>query len=61
VLSKTSTEYAPWYVVPSNHNWYRDLMVASVIVDTLKKLNPEFPKSTLDLDAYRKQLESEPD
>lgn len=61
VLSKTSTEYAPWYVVPSNHNWYRDLMVASVIVDTLKMLKPEFPKSTLDLEAYRKQLDSEKD
>jgi len=61
VLSKTSTEYAPWYVVPSNHNWYRDLAVASVIVDTLNMLKPEFPKSTFDLEAYRTQLESEKD
>ena len=59
VLSKTSTEYAPWYVVPANHNWYRNLVVASVIVDTLKKLNLEFPKPAADLEVYRKQLESE--
>jgi PPK2 family polyphosphate:nucleotide phosphotransferase len=59
VLSKTSTDYAPWYVVPSNHNWYRNLVVASVIVDAFKKLDPQFPKPTADLAEYRKQLESE--
>ncbi len=58
-LSKTSTDYAPWYVVPSNHNWYRNLVVASLIVDALKGLKPEYPASTLDLEAYRKQLEME--
>jgi hypothetical protein len=46
-------------VVPSNHNWYRNLVVASVIVDALKKLDPHFPKTTADLAEYRKQLESE--
>ncbi len=59
VLSKTSTEYASWYVVPANHNWYRDLVVASVIVDAIKKLDPRFPNPTADLAEYRKQLESE--
>jgi len=59
VLSKTSTDWAPWYVVPANHNWYRNLVVASVIVDTLKGLKPQFPPTTQDIAAYRKQLESE--
>jgi PPK2 family polyphosphate:nucleotide phosphotransferase len=59
VLSKTSTEWAPWYIVPANHNWYRNLVVASVIVDTLKNLKPKFPPTTADIAAYRKQLESE--
>ncbi len=59
VLSKTSTEWAPWYLVPANHNWYRNLVVASEIVDALKGLNPQFPSSELDLEAYRQQLEAE--
>ncbi len=59
VLSKTSTDCAPWYVVPSNHNWFRNLVVASVIVEALQNLKPKFPASTEDLAAYRKQLESE--
>lgn len=48
VLSKTSTDYAPWYVVPSNSNWYRNLIVARIVHATLKKLNPQFPESKVD-------------
>ncbi len=44
VLSKTSTEDAPWYVVPSNRKWYRNLIVARIMVDTLKKLDMKFPE-----------------
>jgi PPK2 family polyphosphate:nucleotide phosphotransferase len=44
VLSKTSTEWAPWYIVPSNRKWYRNLVIATVLIETLKKLKMEFPK-----------------
>jgi len=44
VLSKTSTEYAPWYIVPANRKWYRNLVVASVIINTLKGLNMRYPE-----------------
>lgn len=44
VLSKTSTEWAPWYVVPSNRKWYRNIVVATVIVNTLEGLNMKYPK-----------------
>lgn len=43
VISKTSTEHAPWYVVPADRKWYRNLCVARIMLDTLKKLNMEFP------------------
>ncbi len=43
VLAKTSTEYAPWYVVPANRKWYRNLVVARIMVDTMKKLDMKFP------------------
>jgi PPK2 family polyphosphate:nucleotide phosphotransferase len=50
VLSKTSTEYAPWYVIPANHKWYRDLLISSVLVDTLENLHMEYPKPEENLD-----------
>ena len=36
VLSKTSKPWAPWYIVPANRNWYRNLVISSILVDTLK-------------------------
>lgn len=43
VISKTSTDVAPWYVVPADRKWYRNLCVARIMLDTLKKLDMEFP------------------
>lgn len=42
-LSKTSTVYAPWYVVPANQKWYRNHVVASTLADTFKRLDLEYP------------------
>ena len=50
VLSKTSTEYAPWYIVPANHKWYRDVVISSVLVDTLEGLKMKFPESEENLE-----------
>jgi PPK2 family polyphosphate:nucleotide phosphotransferase len=44
-LSRTSTDWAPWYVVPANHKWYRDLVIAEVLVATLQELKLEYPKA----------------
>jgi polyphosphate kinase 2 (PPK2 family) len=48
VISKTSTELAPWYVVPADRKWYRNLCVARIMVDTLAKLNMEYPPISWD-------------
>jgi len=48
-LEKTSTKYAPWYIVPANKKWYRDLVVASVILETLKDLKMEYPQPKYDV------------
>jgi PPK2 family polyphosphate:nucleotide phosphotransferase len=47
-LSKTSTDYAPWYVVPANRKWFRDLAVARVLVETLEEMNPKPPRVDID-------------
>lgn len=56
VLSLTSTEWAPWYIVPSDRKWYRNLVVASVIVDALKRMDMRYPAAAENLDQYRAQL-----
>jgi PPK2 family polyphosphate:nucleotide phosphotransferase len=42
-LSRCSTKDAPWYVVPSNHKWFRNLAVAEILADALEALDPEYP------------------
>jgi PPK2 family polyphosphate:nucleotide phosphotransferase len=48
-FSKTSKDWAPWYVIPANRNWYRDLCVTSILVQTLEDLKMEYPSATADL------------
>ncbi len=42
-LAATSTPYAPWYIVPANHKWYRDLVISTVLVAALEKLESKIP------------------
>jgi PPK2 family polyphosphate:nucleotide phosphotransferase len=44
VLGKTSTKWAPWYIVPANAKWYRNVVISQVLVDTLEELDLEYPK-----------------
>ena len=43
MLSKTSTEVAPWYLIPANRKWFRDLAVSSILADTIDDLKPAYP------------------
>ncbi len=49
-IGETSTDWAPWYVVPADHKWVRNVAVAQILVDTLKRLDPQFPKPPDDLE-----------
>ena len=44
VLNKTSTKWAPWYIIPANRKWYRNLVVGTILVETLKGLNIQYPE-----------------
>ena len=46
-LSKTSTDWSPWYVVPANQKWYRNYVVGSIVAETLDKLKLKYPKCDL--------------
>jgi Polyphosphate kinase 2 (PPK2) len=41
--------YAPWFVIPSNHKWFRDLAVSQIIVDALQDMKLKLPKPTVDI------------
>ena len=49
VLSHCSTAVAPWYVVPSNRKWFRNLAVADILGDTLADLDPRYPQPAEDI------------
>ena len=54
MLSRTSTEIAPWWIIPANHKWYRNWAVSSIVLAVLEQLDPQYPKppdmSSLHLD-----------
>jgi len=49
VLRRCNAPSAPWYVIPSNKKWFRDLAVSQVIVDALERMRPKCPKPAEDL------------
>jgi len=50
-LSRTSTDDAPWYVIPANRKWFRNLAVASILADTIGDLKPRYPPVAADVPA----------
>jgi PPK2 family polyphosphate:nucleotide phosphotransferase len=58
-IEHCSTEYAPWFVIPSNHKWFRNLAVSQIIADTLGKMDLKMPKPTVDIEMIRKKYHTE--
>jgi PPK2 family polyphosphate:nucleotide phosphotransferase len=54
-LGKTSTEYAPWFIIPSNHKWFRNLAISRIVAETLESLNMKFPAPTVDIDEIKQK------
>lgn len=54
-LAATSTRDAPWYVIPANHKWFRNLAVSQIVADTMEELGMAFPKPTVDLADIRRK------
>jgi PPK2 family polyphosphate:nucleotide phosphotransferase len=51
-LRATSTEWAPWYVIPSDHKWFRNLAVGRIVASTLQQLDPRWPPPEEDLERF---------
>jgi PPK2 family polyphosphate:nucleotide phosphotransferase len=58
-LERTNTEIAPWYVVPADRKWYRNLMVGRLLLDHLRALNLQWPQADFDVDQQRQRLLAE--
>lgn len=54
-ISRCSTEQAPWFIIPANHKWFRNLAIARIVVEHLQSLRMKFPKPTVDLAHIRKE------
>jgi PPK2 family polyphosphate:nucleotide phosphotransferase len=55
VLTKTSTDHAPWFIIPSNHKWFRDLAISQIIVRQMEAMRMQFPKPTVNVAEIRRE------
>jgi PPK2 family polyphosphate:nucleotide phosphotransferase len=58
-LERTNTEVAPWYVVPSDKKWYRNLVVGQLLLEHLRALNLQWPSADFDVEEQRRRLVDE--
>jgi PPK2 family polyphosphate:nucleotide phosphotransferase len=54
-LGRCSTEHAPWFIIPSNRKWVRNLAISRILVETLESLGMRFPDPTVDLEEIRRK------
>ncbi len=57
-LSRCSSEHAPWFIIPSDHKWFRNLAVARIVVERLEEMKLTFPPPSVDLEHIRKEYHS---
>lgn len=58
LIEATSTQHAPWHVVPGDRKWLRNLTVAETLLHTLEKMSPKPPKANIDIAAMRAAVEA---
>jgi PPK2 family polyphosphate:nucleotide phosphotransferase len=58
-LERTNTEYAPWYLVPSDKKWYRNLAIGELLLETLDRLDLDWPAPRFDVAEEKRRLEED--
>lgn len=58
-MEQTSTKHAPWYVIPSNHKWFRNLAISEIVADTLEDMNLRLPPTSVDIAEIRRKYHGE--
>jgi polyphosphate kinase 2 (PPK2 family) len=54
-LRETSTGHSPWYIIPSNNKWFRNLAISQIVVEKLVSLNLKLPKTQVDIKEIRRK------
>ena len=57
-ISRCSTDWAPWFVIPADDKDYRNWAVASILIETLEEMNPQYPRPKLDVPRLIKRLKA---
>jgi PPK2 family polyphosphate:nucleotide phosphotransferase len=60
-IQKTSTKHAPWYVIPSNHKWFRNLAVSEIVADELESMDLRLPPAQVDIAEIRRKYHGAPE
>ena len=55
LLRQTSTKHAPWFIIPADNKWFRNLAVAKIVAETMQAMDMRFPEPTVDLKAIARQ------
>jgi PPK2 family polyphosphate:nucleotide phosphotransferase len=58
-VERTSTEHAPWHVIPADKKWFRNLAIGHLLLDALRRLDPKWPLADFDVTTERARLEHE--
>ena len=56
MLEKTSTDAAPWFVVPADRKWYARLAVQNLVLEHLERMDPQWPAADFDVEAEKQRL-----
>lgn len=56
VFDRTSTDVAPWHVIPADHKWFARLAVQELLLDALQRIDPQWPAADFDVEAEKKRL-----
>ena len=54
-MERTSTKHAPWYVIPSDHKWFRNLAISEIVADTLEDMNLKLPPTNVNIAEIRRK------
>ena len=54
-MERTSTRHAPWFVIPANHKWFRDLAISQIVASTMEDMGLKLPPAQVDLADIRRK------
>ena len=57
LLSRCNPDVAPWYIIPSDHKWYRNWAMGRILLETMRSMKLTWPPANFDVEAEKRRLE----